>query len=163
MRNDKKITFLIFIIFLTFINIVVFSGVNTNVSRITVTQAIVNKYINTLPGYAKKSKEIGQRYSVEGSATQSDAVQSNNILNNYLKSSGWANPRDFYAVNIKICVAYGWVGIIASEIPEAQKQQALAQFDPVLDSYGITASEKAVIKNNAKRLKALFEQISEDN
>mgnify|MGYP000972449722 CR=1 FL=1 len=115
--------------------------------NITLTQGNLDKCLNTLPGWVKVVKAAG----MNSKPSAAGALYQHEKINAYLRSQGWGNPYDYYAVLAKISMAMAWVAIMANpQIPEEQRRQMEPQMQGTVSQ--LSPAEKALIKKNAKRI-----------
>jgi len=124
---------------------------------ITLTQELIDKYIQTLPPFVKKAKELGE--SVNAMAMTFSA---GGEMESLLKSHGWSKPEEFFDVHGKIWVLMPWL-MMANQMKGQSKEmqkQIMDQYKDLFDSHDITEAEEQLLIKNQEKLFAAMEAAS---
>jgi hypothetical protein len=125
---------------------------------ITLNQALLDKYIKTLPPFIKKAKEEGKKVETVGAGWLFGEE-----LITLLKDYGWNKPEEFGQVHTKVWAVTPW--LIATSKMEGQSNEMqemfLKQYEALFKSSGITEEEKELLIKNQDRLIAAIEEAEE--
>jgi len=124
-------------------------------ATVTLTQELLDKYLETLPPFAQKAKEIGDNVSALGAARLIGGE-----LVPLLQAHGWDTPESFMDVHAKIWTLVPW--LLASQNMKGQSEEVKKmfadQYEDLFKSAGVSEEEKQlVIANQDKLLKAVEE------
>jgi hypothetical protein len=123
--------------------------------EITLTQALLDKYIKTLPPFAQRAREVGEDVETVGAAWLAGSE-----MLSLLKDYGWDTPEEFAEVHTKVWALTPWL-IMSEQMkgqPDEMQEQLLEQFEGLFDDSGITEQEKQLIINNKEKLIAALEE-----
>jgi hypothetical protein len=126
--------------------------------EVILNQALLDRYIKTLPPFIKKAKEEGKNAETMGAAWLF-GEELISLLNDY----GWNKPEEFGQVHTKVWAVTPW--LIATSKMEGQsgemQQMFLQQYEALFKSSGITEEEKELLVKNKDRLIAALEEAEE--
>ncbi len=133
------------------------SGNENSSLEITLTQALIDKYIETLPPFIKKAEELG-----ESPNTLLTSVTAGGEIESLLKDQGWSEPQDFFKVHAKIWSLMPWLMMVEQMKGQSKEMQdQLAdQFEELFKAHGVTEQEKQLLLDNQKKLADAVEQAS---
>jgi hypothetical protein len=123
---------------------------------VTITRELLDRYIATLPPFARKLEELGN--SID---TPPEALLANEQIESLLLGHGWKNPEEFFKLHTKIVILTPWI-MIAKEMegqPEAMREMLEKQFEALFDSQEITEEEKQLLREYQGELKAVMDEI----
>ncbi len=122
--------------------------------EITLTQALLDKYIKTLPSFVKRAKEIGEDVETMGAAWLAGGE-----MLALLKENGWSEPEEFGQVHVKVWTLTPWMMMSAQMEGQSDemKEKMLEQFEDLFKESGITEQEKQLIVANQDKLFAAIE------
>jgi hypothetical protein len=123
--------------------------------EITLTQALIDKYIKTLPPFVKKAKELG-----ESADTFMTTLTAGGEIESLLKDQGWSDPQDFFKVHAKIWSLAPWLMMVEQMKgqSDAMQKQLADQFEELFKSQGVTEQEKQLLLDNQKKLADAVEE-----
>jgi hypothetical protein len=130
--------------------------VNENSSiEVTLTQALIDKYIKTLPPFVKKAKELG-----ESADTFMTTFTAGGEIESLLKDQGWSDPQEFFKVHAKIWSLAPWLMMVEQMKgqSDAMQKQLADQFEELFKSQGVTEQEKQLLLDNQKKLADAVEE-----
>jgi ABC-type phosphate transport system substrate-binding protein len=124
-------------------------------TEITLTQALIDKYIKTLPPFVKKAKELG-----ESADTFMTTLTAGGEIESLLKDQGWSDPQDFFKVHAKIWSLAPWLMMVEQMKgqSDAMQKQLADQFEELFKSQGVTEQEKQLLLDNQKKLADAVEE-----
>ena len=131
------------------------SGSQGEKIEVTLTQPLLDQYIETLPPFIQKAKDIGENATAIGAA-QIGGTE----LAVLLQSHGWDDPETFAEVNAKVMTLTPW--LVASKRMEGQpaemKEMIAEQFDSLFENAGVSEEEKQLLIANQDKLMKAMEQ-----
>jgi hypothetical protein len=101
---------------------------------ITLTKTLVDRYIKTLPAYAKIAKDSGEMYELVSST-----ILAKPEMVKLLADDGWKDSQEFVNVHGKIWGVSGWIG--AYDTMKGQPQA-------MRDAYTKTTYQQDFVKSN---------------
>lgn len=126
---------------------------NEIINSVTLDAALIDRFISTLPDFARKAKEIG----ISNQAAPDTYFARTEIVT-LLEAKGWSEPKQFLAVNGRIAKAIPWLAMQMADqnsIPAELRAQMEARFSSMLE--GLSEAELAVLRDKAGDLKTAFE------
>jgi hypothetical protein len=122
---------------------------------VTLTQPLLDQYLETLPPFIQKAKDIGENVNTIGAAQLGGGE-----LAALLQEKGWADPEEFGEINAKVMMLTPW--LMASQRLEGQsaetKKMVAEQFDTLFKSAGVSEAEKQLLVANQDKLMTALEK-----
>ncbi|MBN1797907.1 MAG: hypothetical protein JW822_05000 [Spirochaetales bacterium] len=122
--------------------------------EVTLTQALLDKYIKTLPPFVKRARELGEDVESMGAAWLGGAE-----IVALLKEYGWSTPEEFGEVHAKVWTITPWLMMSAQMEGQSDemKETMLDQFEDLFKESDITEQEKQLLVANQDKLFAAIE------
>jgi hypothetical protein len=123
--------------------------------EVTLTQALLDKYMKTLPPFIKRAEELGEDVEAMGGA----AWLAGGEIVALLKDYGWSTPEEFGEVHAKVWTITPWLMVSAQMEGQSDemKETMLDQFEDLFKESGITEQEKQLLIANQDKLFAAIE------
>jgi hypothetical protein len=132
------------------------SGAKESASfEVTLTQALIDKYIETLPPFVERAREIGEDVETVTGAWLGGAE-----MIALLKDHGWSTPEEFGEVHAKIWTITPWLVMSAQMEGQSEEMQEMMmeQFEDLFKESGVTEQEKQLLMDNQEKLFAAIEK-----
>jgi hypothetical protein len=126
---------------------------------ITLTKPLIDRYIKTLPAYAKIAKAAGEPYENVNTVmiAKPEVVK-------LLKDDGWQDPQEFVNVHGKIWGVSGWIGAYDTMKGEPQSIRdtyTKTQYQPDFLKSNVSDAEKQLLWDAQPKLLQAVEKAEE--